>query len=131
VIYHAALPADWDAAVRAGRYEVSTRGRTLADEGFIHAAYERQVEGVLNRYYADVDEVVLLVIDRGTVGAPVIDETVAGEQFPHICGALPVMAVVDAVPWKREPGKPWDWRSGWQPSHRDGLPLGSETRPDR
>jgi uncharacterized protein (DUF952 family) len=120
VIYHAALPADWEAAVRAGRYEVSTRGRSLADEGFIHAAYERQVEDVLNRYYADVDEVVLLVIDRGTVGAPVLDESVAGEQYPHIHGALPVAAVVDAVPWTREPGRPWDWRS-----------PGSESRPKR
>jgi uncharacterized protein (DUF952 family) len=131
VIYHAALPEDWEAGVRAGRYEVSTRGRTLADEGFIHAAFERQVEGVLNRYYADVDDVVLLVIDLGAVGAPVIDETVGGEQFPHIYGALPVAAVVDAVPWAREPGEPWDWRSGWQPSHHGGRPLGSESRPDR
>ena len=122
MIYHAALPADWEAAVRAGRYEVSTRGRTLADEGFIHAAYERQVEGVLNRYYTDVGEVVLLVIDRGTVGAPVIDEAVAGEQFPHIYGALPVAAVIDAVPWKRAPGRPWEWTAG-RPNR--------ETRPDR
>ena len=120
MIYHAALPAEWEAAVKAGRYEVSTRGRSLADEGFIHAAYERQVEDVLNRYYADVDEVVLLVIDRGTVGAPVLDESVAGEQFPHIYGALPVAAVVDAVPWRRGPGRSWDWRL-----------LGSESRPDR
>ena len=131
MIYHAALPEDWDAAVRAGRYEVSTRGRTLADEGFIHAAFERQVEDVLNRYYADVDDVVLLVIDRGAVGAPVIDEAVAGEQFPHIYGALPVAAVVDAVPWSRDAGKPWDWRSGSHPTHRDGPPRGSKSRPDR
>jgi uncharacterized protein (DUF952 family) len=122
VIYHAALPADWEAAVQAGRYEVSTRRRTLADEGFIHAAFERQLEGVLNRYYTDVDEVVLLVIDRGTVGAPVIDEMVAGERFPHIYGALPVTAVVDAVPWRRELGKQWEWTAG-RPNR--------ESRPDR
>jgi glutathione S-transferase len=122
VIYHAALPADWEEAVRAGRYEVSTRGRSLADEGFIHAAYERQVEGVLNRYYTDVDAVVLLVIDRGAVGAPVLDEAVAGEQFPHIYGALPVAAVVDAVPWQREPGRRWD---------RAASRSGPESRPDR
>jgi glutathione S-transferase len=121
VIYHAALPADWDAALRAGRYEVSTRGRSLADEGFIHAAFERQVESVLNRYYQDVDEVVLLVIDRGRVGAPVLDEAVAGERFPHIYGALPVAAVVEAVPWQREAGRPWTWA----PS-----PPDSESRPD-
>jgi uncharacterized protein (DUF952 family) len=113
--------------VRAGRYEVSTRGRTLAEEGFIHAAFERQVEAVLDRYYADVDDVVLLVIDRGAVGAPVIDEIVAGERYPHIYGALPVAAVVDAVPTARQPGMPWSWR----PSRHDGQPAGRESRPDR
>ena len=98
--------------------EVSTRGRSLADEGFIHAAYERQVEDVLNRYYADVDEVVLLVIDRGTVGAPVLDESVAGEQFLHIYGALPVAAVVDAA------------LDASREDHGLGS-LGSESRPNR
>ena len=75
MIYHAALPADWEAAQRTGMYTTSTRGRTLDEEGFIHASYEWQVEGVVNRYYADVDELVLLVIDRDGLDAPVIDES--------------------------------------------------------
>ena len=63
VIYHAALPADWaDGAALRDVHDVHPRP-ILAEEGFIHASYERQIDGVANRYYADVDELVLLVID--------------------------------------------------------------------
>jgi glutathione S-transferase len=111
VIYHAALPEDWDAARGAGTYEVSTRGVALADAGFIHAAYAGQIEGVANRFYADVEELVLLSIDRGALGVPVIDESPTGdpadELFPHLFGPLPVDAVVDARRWTRQPGQTW------------------------
>jgi glutathione S-transferase len=111
VIYHAALPEDWEAALVAGTYEVSTRGMTLAAVGFIHAAYAGQVEGVANRYYGDLDELVLLGIDRDALDSPVIDESPTGdpadERFPHIYGPVPVDAVVDACRWRRQPGRPW------------------------
>lgn len=110
-LFHAALPGDWTAAQAAGRYEMSTRGRTLADEGFIHASYENQVEGVANRFFADLDELVLLEIDRERVDVEVIDESPTGdpadEHFPHIYGPLSVSAVVRAQPWHRDAGLPW------------------------
>ena len=36
MIYHIATAADWAQAQRDGQYATSTRGRTLAEEGFIH-----------------------------------------------------------------------------------------------
>jgi uncharacterized protein (DUF952 family) len=42
-IYHIAAAADWEQALRDGQYTISTRGRTLAEEGFIHAATAAQV----------------------------------------------------------------------------------------
>ena len=105
MIYHAALPADWAAAQRSGTYTTSTRGRSLAEEGFIHASYEHQVADVLDRYYADVDELVLLVIDPDAIGAPVVDESPTGnpadERFPHIYGPIPLSAIVESRPWER------------------------------
>ena len=110
-LFHAALPEEWAAAQSAGVYEMSTRGRTLADEGFIHASYENQVEGVVNAFYADLDELVLLEIDRERLGIEVVDESATGnptdEHFPHLYGALTVAAVAVATPWRREPGEPW------------------------
>ena len=90
---------------------MSTRGRTLAEEGFIHASYESQVERVVNSFYADVDELVLLEVDRDRLDIDVIDESPTGdpasEHFPHIYGPTPVAAVVAAQPWHRRPGEPW------------------------
>ena len=63
-IFHIALRSEWDAARRAGSYTTSTRGRTLAEEGFIHASRGDQWQQVYDAFYADVTEpLVLLVID--------------------------------------------------------------------
>lgn len=100
-VFHLALRADWDAALRTGEYRVSTRGRTLEHEGFIHASYRHQVQRVRDTFYADVqDGLVLLEIDLGAVGAPVVAEVPADarEAFPHLYGPLPVAAVVEVHP---------------------------------
>ncbi len=49
-IYHCALLDDWQAALDVGEYSISSRGRTLAEQGFIHASFASQVPGVLRRY---------------------------------------------------------------------------------
>ena len=43
-IFHIALPDDWEAARRSGKYTASTRGRSLSEEGFIHCSFTDQVE---------------------------------------------------------------------------------------
>ena len=94
-----------------GEYAISSRGRTLEQEGFVHASYPGQIAGVLQRFYSDVTEpMCLLVIDPEKLGAPVVDENLAGgdELFPHIYGAIPVSAVVEVVPLVR------DGRAGWR-----------------
>ena len=70
-IYHLATQADWDAARSAGAYTTSTHGVTLEEEGFIHASRADQWEGVRERFYADVDEpLVLLEIDTDLLDVP-------------------------------------------------------------
>ena len=96
-LYHLALRRDWEAAQEAGEYRVSTRGRTLAQEGFLHASYAHQWQGVRDAYYADVTEpLVLLEVDPARLDVPVVEEVPAGgaEAFPHVYGPLPVAAVV-------------------------------------
>jgi uncharacterized protein (DUF952 family) len=101
-IFHLALLRDWEEAQRTGAYTVSTRGRSLAEEGFIHASRADQWTGVRDRFYGDVTEpMVLLQIDPALLDVPVIDEPPfpsATETFPHIYGPLPVTAVVKAIP---------------------------------
>ena len=100
-IYHLATAADWQAAQVSGRYTTSTRGRTLAEEGFLHASRADQWQGVRERYYADLTEpLVLLVIETGRLDVPVLEEAVPGsaETYPHVYGPLDPGAVVEVVP---------------------------------
>ena len=53
LIYHIAEAADWEQAQRDGQYTMSTRGRTLAEEGFIHASTASQVALVANAFYRE------------------------------------------------------------------------------
>lgn len=97
-IFHLALAGDWHAAEERGEYRVSTRGASLDEVGFLHAAHGHQVAGVAERYYADVTEdLVLLVVDPDRLEVPVVEEVPPGgaEAFPHIYGPLPVAAVVE------------------------------------
>ena len=42
---------------------MSTRGVTLEQEGFIHCSTRDQVEATANRFYGDVEQLVVLTID--------------------------------------------------------------------
>lgn len=132
-ILHVATRKDWADAQAGGRYEISSRGRTLSDEGFIHASTSRQVDGVLARFYADLDpaDLLLLVIDIGELeraGSPVRWDEVTGAPapFPHIYGPILPSAVVAALPIGGTPGSAGEVElSGWdvaaeQPSNETG-----------
>jgi uncharacterized protein (DUF952 family) len=109
-IFHIATVADWDAARRDGSYTTSTRGRTLAEEGFIHASRLDQVQPVFDRYYADAGEpLVLLVVDPDLLRAEVRVEPVGDDTYPHVHGPIDPDAVVELHPLDargRWPGAP-------------------------
>jgi uncharacterized protein (DUF952 family) len=66
-------------------------------EGFIHCSYGHQLAAVANRRFAGRSGLVLLEIDRNRLTCAVIDENLEGgtEQFPHVYGRLPMIAVVE------------------------------------
>ena len=98
-IFHIASVAEWDDAKATGAYTTSTRGRTLEQEGFLHASRADQVEGVRSRYYADVEEpLVLLTIDTDRLTSPWQVDEVGDDSYPHIYGPLNPDAVVDTRP---------------------------------
>ena len=95
-IFHIATAADWAEAQRTGPYTTSTRGVTLEQEGFIHAARREQVRPVWRRFYADAGEpLVLLVIDPDRLGAEVRVEPVGADTYPHVYGPIEPAAVVE------------------------------------
>ena len=79
-IYHIAAAADWERAVRDGQYTMSTRGLTLAEQGFIHASTAAQVALVADAFYQGEPDLLLLVIDPGLVGPEIRYEQVPGDR---------------------------------------------------
>jgi glutathione S-transferase len=85
-----------------GPYTRSTRGVSLAEQGYIHCSRAPQVQRVADAFYGGV-AVVLLVIDPARLDVEVRDEDVPGqpEPFPHLYGPLALDAVVAAEPVRR------------------------------
>ena len=103
-LYHLALASDWQQARQLGEYRISTRGQSLEQVGFIHASYVDQLEGTHERFYADLSDLRLLVIDPTRLeanGIEVRPEAApgSGELFPHLYGPLPLDAVCLVERW--------------------------------
>lgn len=120
-LWHLAEVEHWEAALRSGHYDRSTRGATLQEVGFIHASYPDQLPGVARLLYArGADPLVVLEIDPRALadaGVPVRIEPAdpddpASPLFPHLYGALPVTAVTRTRPAVVEKG--WLELGPWQ-----------------
>ncbi|SOD83843.1 DUF952 domain-containing protein [Streptomyces sp. Ag109_G2-15] len=103
-IVHITERSLWEAARARGTYEVSTRGRTLQEEGFIHFSTREQLPRIAAFLYGDYegpDELVVLVVDPALLGVSLKYEAMPpnGEEFPHVYGPVPVDAVVDVETW--------------------------------
>ena len=105
-IFHIATDADWRRTLESGSYTTSTAGRSLEDEGFIHASRRDQVQGVFDRYYRNAGErLVLLTIDPARLAdAEVRVEAVGDDTYPHVFGPINRTAVVDVAPLNRRGG---------------------------
>jgi len=99
MIFHITDSATWDASQQQGFHSGSTRGVDLAEEGFIHCSTAQQWPGVIERFYSNVSDLVLLHIDEQALTSPLVYEQLPGtpEPFPHIYGPINLRAVVTAV----------------------------------
>ena len=96
MIYHLTEPDRWQRSLAEGVHTGSTRGVELAQEGYIHCSTAEQWPGVVERFYGDVTELLLLHVDEGKLDVPLVYEQLgdAPEPFPHIYGPMPIAAVV-------------------------------------
>ena len=92
MIYHVASIASWEAAQENKQYIHPS----LSSEGFIHACSKEQLSGVLNRYYKNETDIVLLEIDESKLTNPLKYELApsVNEMFPHCFGFINTDAVV-------------------------------------
>lgn len=95
-LFHIALRRDWQQARERGAYRVSTLGKRLDQEGFIHLSFAHQVKLVADAMYAGRTDLVLLELDPARLRAPIRVQPVPGseQQFPHLYGEVDLDAVV-------------------------------------
>jgi uncharacterized protein (DUF952 family) len=95
MIYHIVTKRDWKNALEQGFYEHAS----LKTEGFIHTSKAEQVKGVLERYYQNQTDLLLLHIDENKLNAELKYELApsVNENFPHIFGPLNLDAVVNTT----------------------------------
>ncbi len=92
MIYHVVTAVNWQKALQQDFYEAES----IALEGFIHTSKAEQVQGVLERYYKNQSDLLLLHIDETKLTAPLKYELAPSinEEFPHIYGRLNLDAVI-------------------------------------
>lgn len=90
IVYHIVLPDDW-AAFDTDLY----RAKSLETEGFIHCSFAEQLDGVIERYYAGVDEIVILEIETDALMSRLVKEPSTNDEiYPHIYGPINRAAIV-------------------------------------
>lgn len=99
MIYHVTTPQAWQQAQENGFYTAAS----LEQEGFIHCCRPEQLEGVLDRYYKQVQNLLVLHIDESLLTVPVKYEPspLAHELFPHVYGTINLEAVQTIKPLVR------------------------------
>ena len=92
-IYHITTQAEWEQAKINNEY----LPLNYEADGFIHCSIERQVAGVIERFYQGQKNLVKLKIEKEKVNRPVLFELAhdINELFPHIYGSLNIDAVVE------------------------------------
>jgi uncharacterized protein (DUF952 family) len=94
-IYHVTTLKEWEAAKIKNEYTPVN----FKQDGFIHCSVEKQIPGVLDRFYKGQTGLVKLKIEKEKVQRPVLFELALDldELFPHIYGALNLDSVVEVT----------------------------------
>jgi uncharacterized protein (DUF952 family) len=89
MIYHITTPEQWAIWADHEQYQPAL----FESEGFIHLCTEAQIEGVLNRYYSHVEDILLVYVEEDALNAELRWEGTTGELFPHLYGPLNKSAI--------------------------------------
>ena len=97
-IFHIATPAQWSTAELIGEIDPGS----LLTEGFVHCSTEAQLPSTIERHFAGHDELVLLRLDPDAI-APQLrwEESIPGEEYPHVYRALRLTDVAEIRHWRR------------------------------
>jgi len=98
LVYHIADPNQWEQA-QVSRFYTHP---SLHTEGYIHCSSRDQIEETANFYFADTDQILVLLIDTSKLEADVLyEEATRGGQYPHIYGPVNISSIVGSRQFKR------------------------------
>ena len=99
ILLHVAERAEYEAARSAGATHYAPGA--FEAEGFVHLCRPDQLAGVLQRYYRNREDLLLLHLDAAAFDAELRmeDGTGRGERFPHLYGPVPLRAVREVWPF--------------------------------
>ena len=86
LLYHIVSEKDWNDQLESNWYKHSS----LDSEGFIHCALKEQINGVLERFFKNQKDLLILFIDPKKLNAKVKFEKAVdvNDIFPHVYGAI-------------------------------------------
>ena len=91
LIYHIVLPEVWEEF----KYEAFYEAASLQTEGFIHCSFADQLAAVLDRYYSDAGDVLVLTLETEKLTSRLVNEpSTNNEIYPHIYGKINRDAIV-------------------------------------
>ena len=94
LIYHIVLPKVWEEFKDKEFYEAES----LKTEGFIHCSFAEQLDAVLERYYRDAGDVLVLTIEPEKLTSRLVNEpSTNNEIYPHIYGKINRDAIVETA----------------------------------
>ncbi|OCW56380.1 DUF952 domain-containing protein [Hoeflea olei] len=90
-IYKITPEAPWRTAETQGKF---TGAPVDLADGFIHFSTREQAAETARRHFAGQDDLLLVAVDAGALGAALVFEpSRGGALFPHLYGELPLSAV--------------------------------------
>ncbi len=80
-------------------------------EQFIHLSTKSQIEGTLNNYYSNYNELLLLILDADLISKEVIfEKALNGQEFPHLFSGINKNVLIEVIELRKNTTK-WDMES--------------------
>jgi uncharacterized protein (DUF952 family) len=96
VLYKIMPRREWETAQANGHFEGSEVDRR---DGFIHLSAAHQVRTTAQKHFSGKADLLLVSVAEEALGPNLKWEVSRGDDlFPHIYGALPLSAVIEAIP---------------------------------
>ena len=91
-IYKICTKAEWLLAKKEGKFLGSKKD---IEDGFIHFSNKEQLNGTLNKFFFQQDNLILLKVDVTKLEKLIYETSSDGKKFPHLYEPLDASSVID------------------------------------